>query len=123
MTLDLDLPKLIEEVQVSRGVKCLLYQANDNPTLALFGSIRAGTAFEPKDRQGLAELTSRLLIRGTNKLGAAKLADELESVGAAIAFRNNQDTISFQARTISTWTDRILEIISRCLSGPAIRPR
>ncbi len=122
MTLDLDLPKLIEEVQVSPGVRCLLYKANDNPTLAIFGSIRAGTAFEPKEKQGLAELTARLLIRGTNKLGAAKLADELESVGAAIAFRNNQDTISFQARTISTWTQRILEILTGCLTSPAIRP-
>ena len=100
MTLDLDLPKLIEEVQVSSGVRCLLYKANENPTLAIFGSIRAGTAFEPKEKQGLAELTARLLIRGTNKLGAAKLADDLESVGAAIAFRNNQDTISFQAHHI-----------------------
>ncbi len=122
MTLDLDLPKLIEEVQVSPGVRCLLYRANDNPTLAIFGSIRAGTAFEPKEKQGLAELTARLLIRGTNKLGAAKLADDLESVGAAIAFRNNQDTISFQARTISTWTERILEILTGCLTSPAIRP-
>src|SRR6266849_2405788 len=122
MTLDLDLPKLIEEVQVSPGVRCLLYKANDNPTLAIFGSIRAGTAFEPKEKQGLAELTARLLIRGTNKLGAAKLADELESVGAAIAFRNNQDTISFQARTISTWTEKILEILTGCLTRPAIRP-
>src|SRR5215510_9575074 len=99
MTLDLDLPKLIEEVQVSRGVKCLLYQANDNPTLALFGSIRAGTAFEPKDRQGLAELTSRLLIRGTNKLGAAKLADAPETVGATIAFRDAQETSTPKARS------------------------
>ena len=122
MTLDLDLPKLIEEVQASSGVRCLLYKANENPTLAIFGSIRAGTAFEPKEKQGLAELTARLLIRGTNKLGAAKLADDLESVGAAIAFRNNQDTISFQARTISTWTERILEILTGCLTSPAIRP-
>src|SRR5262245_13001468 len=122
MTLDLDLPKLIEEVQVSRGVKCLLYKATDNPTLAVFGSIRAGTAFEPKEKQGLAELTARILIRGTNKLGGAKLADELESVGAAIAFRNNQDTISFQARTISTWTEKILGIMAGCLTNPAIRP-
>ncbi len=121
MTLDLELPKLIEEVRVSPGVRCLLYRASDNPTLAIFGSVRAGTAFEPPAKQGLAELTTRLLIRGTAKLGAAKLADSLESVGAALTFRNNQDTISFQARTISTWTDKILGIISSCLTSPAIR--
>ena len=121
MTLDLDLPKLMEEVQVSPGVRCLLYKGHDNPTLAIFGSVRAGTAFEPADKQGLAELTTRLLIRGTSKLAATELAESLESVGAALAFRNNQDTISFQARMISTWTERILGIISGCLINPALR--
>ncbi len=123
MGLDTDLPKLVEELKVASGVQCLLYRNTDNPTLAVFGSIRAGTAFEPPEKQGLAELTSRLLIRGTNRVGAARLADSLESVGAAVSFRNNQDTISFQARTISTWTERILRIISECLTKPALRPR
>ncbi len=123
MGLDADLPKLVEELKVSRGVRCLLYRNTDNPTLAVFGSIRAGTASDPGEKQGLAELTTRLLIRGTNRLGATKLADTLESVGAAVSFRNNQDTISFQARTISTWTGRILRIISECLTKPALRPK
>lgn len=121
MTLDLDLPRLVEEVQVSPGVRCLLHRADDNPTLAIFGSVRAGTAFEPAAKHGLAELTTRLLLRGTTQLSANKLADSLESVGAALTFRNNQDTVSFQARTISTWTDKILTIVTGCLTSPAIR--
>src|SRR5437867_5679607 len=121
MGLDTDLPKLVEELDVSPGVQCLVYRNTDNPTLAVFGSIRAGAAFEPAEKQGLAELTSRLLIRGTNRLGVTRLADTLESVGAAVSFRNNQDTISFQARTISTWTGRILRIIADCLTRPALR--
>ena len=123
MGLDTELPKLIEEHQTRPGVHCLLYRKEDNPTLAIYGSVRAGTAFEPADRHGIAELTSRLLIRGTGKLGSPKIANMLESVGATLSFRNAQDNIILQARTTSTWTQRLLGIISACLTEPSFNRR
>ncbi|HLE65230.1 MAG TPA: insulinase family protein, partial [Candidatus Bathyarchaeia archaeon] len=123
MGLDTELPKLIEEHQPRQGVHCLLYRKEDNPTLAIYGSVRAGTAFEPGDRLGIAELTSRLLIRGTGKLGSPKIANMLESVGATLSFRNAQDNIILQARTTSTWTQRLLGIISACLTEPSFNRR
>lgn len=123
MGLDTDLPKLVEEHGVAKGVRCLIYKKDDNPTLAVYGSIRAGTAFEPASKLGIAELTARLLIRGTRKLGPMKLADRLESVGAAASFRNASDNIIFQARTTSTWTKRVLRTLSDCLTKPAFNPR
>lgn len=123
MGLDTDLPKLIEEHQPRAGVHCLLYRKEDNPTLAIYGSVRAGTAFESADRLGIAELISRLLIRGTRKLRSLRLANQLESVGATLSFRNTQDNIIFQARTTSTWTQRVLGIISACLTTPAFDRR
>lgn len=119
MGLDTELPRLVEQHHPSRGVTCLLYRKEDNPTLAIYGSIRAGTAFEPANKPGIAELTSRLLIRGTRKLNSLKLANRLESVGATLSFRNAQDNIVFQGRTTSTWTRRVLSIVSDCLTQPA----
>ncbi len=123
MGLDTDLPRLEEEANVSNGVKVLLYRNTENPTLTVHGSLKAGTAYEPLEQQGVAELTARLLIRGTRKLGAVKLADLLESVGAAASFRNTQDTIIFQARTTSTWTKRVLKALSGSLTIPALNAR
>src|SRR3989304_5830659 len=118
-----EFPSLKEELQPRQGVHCLLYRKEDNPTLAIYGSVRAGTAFEPGDRLGIAELTSRLLIRGTGKLGSPKIANMLESVGATLSFRNAQDNIIIQARTTSTWTQRLLGIISPCLTEPSFNRR
>jgi zinc protease len=123
MTLDTDLPKLVEEEQPSPGTKCLLYETSGNPTVAVHGSILAGTSSEPSGKSGIAELTTRLLIRGTRRLSAAKIADQLESVGAAISFRNSQDSIIFQARMTSQWTERVLSVLSDCLTKPAFAPR
>lgn len=123
MGLETELGKLVEEQLAAPGVKCLLYKNANNPTVAVHGSILAGTSSEPSGKSGLAELTARLLIRGTRKLGAVKIADLLESVGAAASFRNSQDSIIFQARMTSPWTRRVLGIVADCLTKPALSPR
>lgn len=123
MGLETELGKLVEEQPAAPGVKCLLYKNANNPTVAVHGSILAGTSSEPSGKSGLAELTARLLIRGTRKLGAVKIADLLESVGAAVSFRNSQDSIIFQARMTSPWTKRVLGIVADCLTTPALSPR
>lgn len=123
MGLESELGNLVEEQPANPGVKCLLYKSANNPTVAVHGSILAGTSSEPSEKSGLAELTARLLIRGTRKLGAVKIADLLESVGAAASFRNSQDSIIFQARMTSPWTKRVLGIVADCLTKPALSPR
>ena len=123
MGLETDLAKLVEEQPAGPGIKCLLYKSANNPTVAVHGSILAGTSLEPSGKSGLAELTTRLLIRGTRKLGAVKIADLLESVGAAVSFRNSQDSIIFQARMTSPWTKRVLGVVADCLTRPALSPR
>ena len=123
MTLDTDLPKLVEEEEPTSGTRCLTYKTAINPTVAIHGSILAGTSSEPNGKSGIAELTTRLLIRGTKKLEAPKIADQLESVGAAITFRNSQDSIVFQTRMTSPWTKRVLSILSQCLTIPAFHPK
>src|SRR5438309_4922853 len=123
MGLETELGKLVEEQPAGPGIKCLLYKNTNNPTVAVHGSILAGTSSEPSGKSGLAELTARLLIRGTRKLGAVKIADQLESVGAAVSFRNSQDSIVFQARMTSPWTKRVLGVVADCLTRPALSPR
>jgi len=123
MGLETDLAKLVDEQSAGPGIKCLLYKGANNPTVAVHGSILAGTSSEPSGKLGLSELTTRLLIRGTRKLGAVKIADLLESVGAAVSFRNSQDSIIFQARMTSPWTKRVLGVVADCLTRPALSPR
>jgi zinc protease len=123
MGLDTDLPKLVEHNEASKGVNCLLYENMRNPTVAVHGTLLAGTSSEPSGKSGLAELATRLLIRGTRRLAAGKIADLLESVGATASFRNSQDSIVMQARMTSDWTKRVLEIVADCLTKPAFNTK
>lgn len=118
MGLDTDLPRLVEEHSIAKGVKCLLYRTTDNPTVAVHGSIQSGISSDPRDLQGISELATRLLIRGSKRLSHEKIADSLESVGAAINFRNTLDAMTFQARMTTPWMERVLNVLSECLTRP-----
>src|SRR5438067_2176380 len=69
------------------------------------------------------ETVTKLVIRGSRKMGPEKIADSLESVGAAISFRNTADAILFQARMTTPWMKRVLDILSECLTRPSFERR
>ncbi len=123
MSLESDLPDLVKVENVAKGVTCLVYTNRQNPTLTVYGSMQAGMAFEPQGKGGLAELTARLLVRGSPKMGPGRFANILESVGAVASFRNTQDNITFHAKMTSQWTKPVLSAISECLTDPAFRTR
>src|SRR5436309_14307437 len=120
MGLETELGKLVEEQSAGPGIKCLLYKNANNPTVAVHGSILAGTSSEPSGKSGLAELTTRLLIRGTRKLGAGKIADQLESVGDAVSLRNSHDSIMFKRQMTNPWTKRVLGGVADCPTRPGL---
>src|SRR5438477_10711944 len=103
MGIDSDLPKLVEEHSIAKGVRCLLYRTTDNPTLAVHGSIRAGNALDRRKQRGISELTTRLLIRGARKRGPEKIADSLEALGVASSFGITTVAILFQGRMTTAW--------------------
>src|SRR3989449_934195 len=68
-----------------------------NPFIAFRGSVPAGVAAEGPDH-GVAEFTSQLLLSGTRRMSAAKLADRLEGIGATLEFHGGEGLLSFPGR-------------------------
>jgi len=89
-----------------------------NPFIAFRGTVPAGVAAEGSEF-GLAEFTSRLLLSGTRRMGAAKLADRLEGIGATLEFRNGDEVLSFQGRCTRETAAETVRILVDCLSEPA----
>ncbi len=93
-----------------------------NPFVAFRGSVPAGMASE-EDAHGVAEFLSRLLLSGTRKMSAAKLADRLEGIGATLEFRNSDETLVFQGRCTRETTAETFRILIDCLCRPTFPPR
>jgi zinc protease len=75
------------------------------------------------DAHGVAEFASRLLLSGTRRLGAAKLADRLEGIGATLEFHNGEELLGFSGRCTRDSLRETVRILVDCLSDPTFPQR
>ncbi len=107
---------------MENGAVLVSYSLPSNPFVAFRGSAPAGVAAEG-DEHGVAEFMSRLLLSGTRSLGAAKLADRLEGLGATLEFDNGEELLNFQGRCTRESARETIRILVDCLSEPAFPSR
>jgi zinc protease len=70
----------------SSGARFLALENHFNPTVALSGTLRAGSAHSPVSNPILASLTAQMLDKGTRRRTKIQMAEELESRGISISF-------------------------------------
>ncbi|HYY49072.1 MAG TPA: pitrilysin family protein [Thermoplasmata archaeon] len=92
-----------------------------NPFVAFRGSVPAGVAAEG-DAHGVAEFTARLLLSGTRRLSAAKLADRLEGIGATLEFHGGEEVLGFSGRCTRETARETIRLLVECLSEPTFPP-
>jgi zinc protease len=69
----------------------LFSQQSELPLVTLELIIKAGTLEEPNGKAGLANLTASLLLNGTKSRSSAKIAEELDFMGAHLAAAGGDD--------------------------------
>src|SRR5467141_4322901 len=114
--------KLPDRTALGNGAVLVSYSLPSNPFVAFRGSVPAGVAAEG-DAHGVAEFMSRLLLSGTRRLGAAKLADRLEGLGATLEFDNGEELLNFQGRCTRESARETIRILVDCLSHPTFPQR
>ncbi|HYB03974.1 MAG TPA: pitrilysin family protein [Nitrososphaerales archaeon] len=101
------------------GLALLSNRVRENETVAISGSIKAGTLCDPAGASGTAELISRLLMRGTTLLSAGQISQRIEEAGATLSFENRDESVAFSSRCYYGVLDEVLEIIGECLIRPS----
>lgn len=94
-----------------------------NPFIAFRGSLPAGMSAEASDQVGVAEFTARLLLSGTRRTRAAKLAERLEGIGATLEFGNGEEVLLFHGRCTRETAAETTRLLVECLSEPAFPPK
>jgi len=108
-----------ERTRLPNGATLLVIENRATPSVALRGSLLAGSAFEPPTKPGLASLTAAMLERGTRRRTKLQLAQTLESVGADLSFSGDTFALNFTGRALSKDVPRLLEVLAEELKEPA----
>ncbi len=109
---------LPDRAVLDNGAVVISQPLPSNPFVAFRGSAAAGTVSEGT-AFGVAEFASRLMLGGTKRASAAKLADRLEGIGATIEFHNSQELLVFSGRCTRETVAESVRILVECLSQPA----
>jgi zinc protease len=81
-TLSLHIPS--RKVTLPNGLTVVVSEKHKLPVVHINVRIRAGAAHDPEDKAGLADLTARLLNKGTMQRTASDIADEVDFLGARL---------------------------------------
>jgi zinc protease len=121
-TVALTLPT-IHESTTSSGLKVLVAERGPLPLVAARLVIRSGSATDPADKHGLADFTARLLRRGTARMSADEIDEEIEFVGASFSVGSNEDLLSLFVTSPAEHFPAMLSLLGQLVREPTFPER
>src|SRR6266571_5324756 len=107
-----------ERTQLKNGLVLLHNRAAANPSVVVRALIRAGSSRETSNEHGLAGLTGRMLRQGTENIGKAALAEELDGMGAGLSVDVGYALVVISIKCLSGDFNRAMEILSELVRRP-----
>jgi zinc protease len=110
----------IQHWQTPHGTPVIFVESHELPILDISVDFPAGSARDPGDQAGLAQLTHILLDQGAGGLSDTAIAHRLADVGAVLGGTFDRDRGGVTLRTLSSQAekDAALDILARVLQQP-----
>lgn len=118
----LTLPAM-QKATLSNGLKVVLAERHTAPVVNLSLMIDAGYASDSHALPGVASLTLSMLDEGTQKRSAAKISEDIESLGAQISSNNNLDGSFVQLNTLKATLPQALDVYADVVLRPAFEQK
>ncbi len=100
-----------QEAALPNGMTLLLIENHEQPSVSVTLSFRAGSAYDPAGKEGLAALVAELLTKGTPTRGADKIAATIEGVGGSLSAATGDDFFTVATDVLSDHADLAFELL------------
>jgi predicted Zn-dependent peptidase len=112
----------LKRATLSNGVKVILAERHETPTVQFNLLFDAGAAAEAGDKAGLMGLTMGMLSEGTTSRDGLTISRELAQLGAGIGGGGALDYSNLSLNALTTTVDPALAIYADVLRNPAFKP-
>ena len=106
-----------QRVELDNGLVVLTSEQRALPMVSIELLIEAGSRYDPPEREGLANLTARLLTYGTRRRTAIQISEALDFIGATLSARAGADVASISLTVLKKDLSTGLEILAEVLTG------
>ncbi len=104
------------------GIDLITYRTDVKDVVVVLGSLPAGDAMAEPGNIAIPTLTGMMLDRGTKMLDKFAIAEQLDNVGAEIAFSVGPQTLEVRAKCLKKDLPLVLGVIAAELRTPALQP-
>ncbi|MBF0306894.1 MAG: insulinase family protein [Alphaproteobacteria bacterium] len=108
----------VERVVSAKGIEAWLVQDHINPIIAMEFAFRGGSALDPADRAGLANMVSGLLDEGAGELDSYAFQKRLEDLSIDLSFSSGQDSFHGSLKTLTEHRDSAFSMMRIALTQP-----
>ncbi|MHB9132145.1 MAG: M16 family metallopeptidase [Armatimonadota bacterium] len=90
-----------ERFELPNGVVLIVQENHANATVSVRSSLKAGKAYDPAGKAGVADMVANLLDRGTTTRSSSDIAREMEGAAAEISSGTGWETVGVNGRALS----------------------
>jgi zinc protease len=101
------------------GITVLVLEQHFLPIVEVHALIKTGSAQDPPDKAGLANLVASLLDEGTTTRSSKQLAEQIDFVGGALEAKAGEDFTTASARVLKKDVDLGFTLLADILQRPA----
>ena len=108
----------IERVVSPGGIEAWLVEEHQVPMIVMKAAWRGGAAYDPKDKQGLANMVSGLLDEGAGDMGSQTYQKALDDNAVKLGFDAGRDHFSTTLTTLADRRDEAFRLFSLAIGKP-----
>lgn len=105
------------------GLTVLVVEQHFVPLVEIRTLIKAGSAQDPPEKAGLANLTASLLDEGTTSRTAKQIAEQIEFVGGTLSIKATEDSTTAATRILTKDTELGFELLADVVLHPTFPPQ
>lgn len=108
-----------EKRTTSQGVTVILLEDHELPTIQVSGMFRAGTAYDPPGKEGLAEMVAALVrTGGAGRWSGDELDEALDYVASSVSLDAGVEAATVEGQTLTRDLELFTEVLDAVLTAP-----
>lgn len=106
------------EVDLGGGAKLLVEPSSVLPLVSIVIAFRSGSAHDPRGKEGLARVTSRMLRRGCTGLDAMTIERTIDRLGGEIGFEVAVSSSAVSGQVLTRNVDAFVDLMAKMIGQP-----